>query len=104
MYSKSQTTINRILEVARRLFIDRHYADVTMLDIAAAADVSKGALYHHFSSKEAVYLQMMHHYLTEIQAVTVAAVVNSSGCCRERLRQSTLSFLQMPDELHGVLR
>lgn len=86
------------------LFVARNYADVTITDIAAAAEVSKGALYHHFSSKEDIYLQMMHHFLHEIQTVTQAAAENSTGSCRERLRHSLVSFLQLPDDLLNVLR
>jgi AcrR family transcriptional regulator len=103
-YAKSKITINNILEAARTLFIEKNYADVTITDIAALAEVSKGALYHHFSSKEDIYLQMMHHFLQEIQVVTQAAAENSTGNCRERLRQSLISFLQLPEELLGVLR
>jgi len=92
------------MEAARRLFVEKNYADVTITDIAAAAEVSKGALYHHFSSKEDIYLQMMHHFLREIQSVTQAAAASSTGSTRERLRQSLVSFLQLPDELLYILR
>jgi AcrR family transcriptional regulator len=60
MYAKSATTITNILEAAQALFLEKNYADVTMTDIAEAADVTKGALYHHFSGKEDLYLRMMH--------------------------------------------
>jgi AcrR family transcriptional regulator len=103
-YAKSKITIGAILDAARMLFVEKNYADVTITDIAAAAEVSKGALYHHFSSKEDIYLQMMHHFLREIQVITQAAAENSTGSCRERLRQSLGSFLQLPDELLNVLR
>lgn len=103
-YAKSQITINSILEAARTLFVEKNYADVTIIDIAAGAEVSKGALYHHFSSKEDIYLQMMHYYLQEIQVVTQATAENSTGSCRDRLRQSLVTFLQLPDELLKVLR
>jgi AcrR family transcriptional regulator len=103
-YAKSKVTINTILEAARTLFVEKNYADVTITDIAAAAEVSKGALYHHFSSKEDIYLQMMHHYLREIQTVTQATAENGTGSFRERLRQSLVTFLQLPDELLNVLR
>ena len=103
-YAKSKVTINAIMEAARRLFVEKNYADVTITDIAAAAEVSKGALYHHFSSKEDIYLQMMHHFLREIQLVTEAAAETSTGSTRERLRQSLVSFLQLPDELLYILR
>ena len=104
MYTKSKATINTILEAARTLFIEKNYADVTIVDIASVAETSKGALYHHFSSKEDIYLKMMHHYLQEVQATTQAVVVNSTGPCRARLHESMLTFLKLPDELHAVLR
>ena len=104
MYTKSKATINTILEAARTLFIEKNYADVTIVDIASVAETSKGALYHHFSSKEDIYLKMMHHYLQEVQATTQAVVVNSTGPCRTRLHESMLTFLKLPDELHAVLR
>jgi AcrR family transcriptional regulator len=104
MYTKSKTTINAILEAARALFTEKNYADVTIADIASLAEASKGALYHHFSSKEEIYLKMMHHYLQEVQMATQAVAENGTGSCRERLRESMLTFLQLPDELHAVLR
>ena len=44
-----------MLAAARRLFRDRGYAHTSLEDIAAVAGVTKGALYHHFSSKRAVF-------------------------------------------------
>jgi AcrR family transcriptional regulator len=103
-YAKSKKTINTILEAARILFVKRNYADVTITDLAAQANVSAGALYHHFSGKEDIYLQMMHQILAAIKQVTEAANKNSTGSCRERLHQSVFAFLQLPDEYLGVLR
>ena len=104
MYAKSEATINNIMEAARTLFSEKNYADVTLAEISAHAEVSKGALYHHFSSKEDLYLRMMHHFLGQVQAITQNEVENSIGSCRERLRQSVLSFLKLPAELHSVVR
>lgn len=103
-YAKSKETIQGILEVARRLFIEKNYADVTINDIVTRANLSKGAVYHHFSNKEDVYLKMMHHYLAEIQKTTQHTTQTSTGSCRERLRQSVCSFLQIPEDLLGILR
>lgn len=102
-YAKSKETIHNILEAARTLFVEKNYANVTIADIAAQANVSTGALYHHFSSKEDIYLQMMHHYLQEIRKNMEAATKDTSGSCRERLYQSNLAFVQLPDELGRVL-
>jgi AcrR family transcriptional regulator len=103
-YSKSQETINNILEAARTLFVEKNYANVTIVDIAAQADVSTGALYHHFPSKEDVYLQMMLRYLQEIKTSMQAAIAEDIRSCREQLNQSILAFLRLPHELQRILR
>ena len=103
MYAKSAVTIANILEAAASLFIARNFADVTMSDIAGAADVTKGALYHHFDSKEDLYLTMMHAYLEEIKSL-VAPVVAADSPARERLRTFTLTFLRLPPEKQALMQ
>jgi AcrR family transcriptional regulator len=103
MYAKSAATISSIIEAAEGLFINRNYADVTMADIADAADVTKGALYHHFPSKEALYLAMMHNFLdqTREHLATAEGIEESS---RERLRRFALLFLELPAERQALMR
>src|SRR5438445_13526930 len=48
-------TIEAILEAGRLLFGQRGFAATTMDDIADKARVAKGAVYHHFATKEAVF-------------------------------------------------
>ena len=62
------------------------------------AGVTKGALYHHFATKEDLYSSMMHHYLDEIKTSTQDNIEGNRGLsCRERLYLSLFDFLQMPD-------
>lgn len=103
MYAKSAVTIANILDAAASLFIARNFADVTMSEIADAADVTKGALYHHFDSKEDLYLSMMHAYLEETRAL-MAGVAAAGGSCRERLRRFTLTFLQLPPQKQALMQ
>ncbi|MFZ2157639.1 MAG: helix-turn-helix domain-containing protein [Bradyrhizobium sp.] len=49
---KTQTAIVR---AAKRIFGERGFAATTMDDIAAGAHVAKGAVYHHFPTKEALF-------------------------------------------------
>jgi AcrR family transcriptional regulator len=53
--SKAQTR-QRLLAEAERLFRERGYAATSLEQIAEAADVTKGAIYGHFSSKEDLLL------------------------------------------------
>jgi len=105
MYAKSAVTVANILEAAQTLFLSKNYADVTMADIARTSEVTKGALYHHFSSKEELYLTMMHDFLAAIQMVMAGVVQETIGQPgRERLYQFTLSFLRLPEIQRNLMR
>ena len=43
-----------ILDAARRCFCQKGYANTSMQDIASAAELTKGAVYFHFESKEVI--------------------------------------------------
>ena len=45
----------RLLEAATALFTEHGYAGTSVDMLLAAAEVSRGAFYHHFASKEAVF-------------------------------------------------
>jgi AcrR family transcriptional regulator len=53
------TRRQELLDAAANLFADRGFAGVTMDDIGAARGISGPALYHHFSSKEAMLGEML---------------------------------------------
>jgi AcrR family transcriptional regulator len=52
---RREKTRASIVRAARRIFGERGFAATTMDDIAAAARVAKGAVYHHFPAKEALF-------------------------------------------------
>ncbi|WP_040493576.1 TetR/AcrR family transcriptional regulator [Ilumatobacter nonamiensis] len=56
--TKSSETREAILGGARQLFGQRGYGAVTNKDLAAAAGVTTGALYHYVDSKLDLYLQV----------------------------------------------
>src|SRR4051794_27037379 len=51
----SQGARDAVVKAARELFMERDYAEVSTAEILARAGVSRGALYHHFSSKQELY-------------------------------------------------
>lgn len=101
--TRSEATIANILAAAETLFLGKNYADVSMDDIAEAAGVTKGALYHHFANKEALYMAMMHADLEEKRTLFQTAV-ESQGTCRERLCRLTGLFLQLPRPKRDLIR
>lgn len=50
----SQATIDSILNVSAKMFLEKGFERTSMQDIAKEAGISKGAIYHHFKSKEEI--------------------------------------------------
>ncbi len=51
----SASTKRALVEVAETLFTENGYAATSLDAIVAGAQVTKGALYHHFSGKQALF-------------------------------------------------
>ncbi len=50
-----EITVDKILEASQRLFLEKGYDNTTIQDIVNELDgLSKGAIYHHFKSKEEI--------------------------------------------------
>ena len=62
---KSQGTRRRLLNVAGQLFVQRGYDAVSMRDLAAAAKLTKGAVYGHFRSKGQLLVEVIRSRLAE---------------------------------------
>ncbi len=101
--TRSEITEARIIAAARRLFVSRNYADVTTGMLTEAAGVTKGGLYHHFSSKEQLYVTMMLRDL-DAKRRLFSRAVDMEGSCRERLARITRDFLELPDEDRELTR
>ena len=101
--AKSESTVANIMSAAVGLFVARNYAEVSMNQIAEAGNLTKGALYHHFSSKEELYLAMMHAELTEKKSL-FTRVVDNGTTCRDRLSRLTRSFFALPHDKREIMR
>jgi AcrR family transcriptional regulator len=60
---RSRLTQDKLTNAARRLFDEHGYADTAIDDIARAAGVTRGAVYHHFGGKQ----QLFRAVIEEIQ-------------------------------------
>ncbi len=67
----SEATRAALLETATAMFAERGFVRTSLDDIAVATQVTRGAVYHHFESKQAVFeavIEALEQRMTEIVA------------------------------------
>jgi TetR/AcrR family transcriptional regulator len=78
-----------ILAAASALFAERGFERVSMREIASAAGVSKANLYHHYGSKQALYVATLHsaadYFEGPIERGTQGFERFFAGLCRDLL-------------------
>ena len=78
-------TIASIVRAARELFTAHGFAATSIDDIAGRAGVAKGAVYHHFESKEQIF-QRVFEQMTGALAAEVAATAAAGKTTLDRFR------------------
>lgn len=73
MQQRSEETRTRIIESAIKLFSNRGYNKASVDDICAEAGISKGAFYHHFRSKQELFLALLDGWLQNIDHAIAAS-------------------------------
>jgi AcrR family transcriptional regulator len=60
----------RLLETGARVFTERSYDDASMAEVARAAGISKGLLYHYFPSKRDLFVATLEAAAAELRDIT----------------------------------
>ncbi len=71
--AKGQATRDRIVHVATELFAAAGYEGTSIETVLARSGVSRGALYHHFDDKEALFVAVLEAIEARIAQATVDA-------------------------------
>lgn len=87
MQQRSEETKTRIMQTARQLFAQVGYDAAGVAEICAAAGVSKGAFYHHFPSKQALFLSLLEEWLVVLDS-QLASLLNGSQPVPQSLVQA----------------
>jgi AcrR family transcriptional regulator len=72
-------TRERILDAALSVFARKGYHRALVDDIVRASATSKGAVYHHFPNKEAVFLALVDDFAARLAAAVAAEVACRQG-------------------------
>ena len=71
---QSEATRRKLIRVSRRLFAKKGYAGTSIADITRAAKVTRGALYHHFATKEALFFAVYEDLERELTDRIMSAI------------------------------
>jgi AcrR family transcriptional regulator len=70
---QAAATREHLVAVARQRFTEQGYAATSIEDIVQRAGVAKGALYHHFSGKDALFRAVYEALLADVVSAVMAA-------------------------------
>jgi AcrR family transcriptional regulator len=98
----SDTTTRRdeLLDIAAKLFAERGFKNTTVRDIADAAGILSGSLYHHFDSKEAMVDELLDSFQTELWK-EYDAISASDRTPREKLEAVVRTSFDAIDRHHS---
>ena len=83
-----------MIAIATRMFAERGYEDTSIEAVLREAGVSRGSLYHHFASKEALFEAVAEEMETSVGAQTLGAAAGSDGPLAA-LRAASLAWIRL---------
>jgi AcrR family transcriptional regulator len=92
--AQGRATRGQLIEVATGLFAEHGYEGTSIEAVLAATGVSRGALYHHFAGKEALFTAVLEAVSGRITAELTEVI---SGCTDpvEALRTAALGWIDL---------
>lgn len=89
-----EETVDLILNTAARLFLTKGYDKTSLQEIIEETKLSKGAIYHHFASKEEIFVRICERMGEEnaaaLRKVRDSKTLNGKEKLKEIFRQSLL--------------
>lgn len=90
---RTDATRAALLSAARQLFSQKGYAETSTPEIVRAAGVTRGALYHHFEDKVALFRAVITDEYRAVAEEITASAKSVSGSAVEALKQGSRGYL-----------
>ena len=94
---EAEVTRKTLLEAGLRVFSRKGYADTTLDDIAQEAEVTRGAIYHHFGGKAELYNHVISDGWERIMPAIHKGISEGSNGL-DKLRRSFIYFVKFAVE------
>ena len=98
-----ETRREEIFEAAVSLFNRNGYHDTSIDDIAHAAGISKGGIYHHFKSKKELFIELFHEKIESYYKSVTTSVLDKDNL-ETRLRYMVDQSAEVFEENREVLK
>jgi AcrR family transcriptional regulator len=92
--AQGRATRGQLIEVATRLFAEHGYEGTSIEAVLSAAGVSRGALYHHFAGKEALFEAVVAAVSDQVTAELAATVAGSTDPV-DAMRTAALAWISL---------
>ena len=89
-FRSQDTTRAAIIDAAAACFAEKGYAETGVAEICARAGISKGALYYHFESKQAIFLELVDIQLADLEEILEKTARDAKNIPESLLRLSHL--------------
>jgi AcrR family transcriptional regulator len=90
MQTRSIETRGKIIRAAQELFSRSGYESASVADICELAGISKGAFYHHFPSKQSLFMELLSEWLKGIDAGLEVLRASRSGASQSLVRMADI--------------
>jgi AcrR family transcriptional regulator len=90
---QAEATRRLLIEVARKFFTEHGYAATSIDDIIREAGVARGALYHHFPGKEALFRAVYETVEGEVVTRVMEAAASQASSPWDAVRAGLSTFL-----------
>lgn len=96
--ARTEQTRRALLHAARRIFAEQGYGETSTPDIVKAAGVTRGALYHHYDGKLALFRAVVLEEFSAVAAQITASATQEPASAIDALRQGGRGFLEAMKE------
>jgi AcrR family transcriptional regulator len=91
--AQGRATHDLLVEAATRLFAEQGYEDTSIEDVLDQTGVSRGAIYHHFAGKEALFVAALEQVEATVMS-ELGAKLASAPSAADALKTVSLGWLK----------